>query len=582
MAPMRIRLQPGALLSVPVFLLTLLWVILIQLAEGAALGEGADGVVLRLLSLFAVQVLMFAFPLVTWRVICPRVRSSKWNGLLLVSLIVGAVVRGVTLGFLLVSLGVTQSPNLIFRILASLSHMALVVVLLWFLVSEVRTLQSRRRQLLAERDQLLELQSAAQEELGSLGDRATEEIRQSILQSLGELRATDSAELRERIRVTIDDVVRPLSRTLAGQSVDWVMPQPTDEKVRVDWWLAIREGLDPVRIHPVIVPILLVWFGLPFHLLMVAPMLTVGLVATLIVTIPSMWLARRVAIRLVEARGSGTKAAAFVIAVMVGGLALGVATVPYMQNEPRPFVFVVVGPLLALLISGPLAIAEAARSQDLELESALEATTADLRWTLARAREQYRQQEGALAHALHGRLQASLAAAYLRLGRAVARGADDETFRGALRTEVRAAVAELDAITSDPDPIDRVVALTQSNWAGAAQVTFMPDRTVNEALALDPLCTRSVNDLIPELVFNSIRHGEATSIDVRLEAVDRRTMRLTVTDNGGTPLATAHRGLGTALLDQASISWSRTCQQGCTTTTCLLPIASLSVALSTQ
>jgi signal transduction histidine kinase len=525
----------------------------------------------RLVLLCAVQVLLFAFPYFTWRLICPRVPPKNWNWLLLASLVVGAVARGIALGILLVYAGVADSPDLVYRIVASITHMAVIVVLLWFLVSEVRGLQARRRQLVAERDQLMSLQQAAQRDLQQLSDRATESIRRSILESLGGLQVASATELRERLRITIDDVVRPLSHQLAAQPSMWTPPKPPSEATRADWPLAVGEGLDPARIHPVLVPVLLVWLGLPIHLFQFGPTRTAGLVATLVVAIPAFWIARVVAMRVTKGRRAGSKSVAFVVAVLVGGVALGAATLPYMRDQAQPFVFVIAAPLLALLISGPLAIAEAARDQDLVLESDLRAATADLRWTLARSRERFRQQERALAHALHGRLQASLTAAFLRLDRAMSQGVDDDALLRALQSEVLDALAELDVIESEPDPIERLIELTQSNWSGAIHLTFTTDMAAREALMGDPLCARSVNDLIPELVFNSVRHGSAGAIDVHLEVVDSRILSLSVRDDGKGDLREIHHGLGSALLDDCSLTWSRTRSGTSTTTTCLLP-----------
>ena len=575
----RFRLIPQALVSVPVFGFSVLWVSLVQVGEGAAAGESAASIPIRLTLLFAVQILMFAFPYLTWRLICPRVRERNWTWLLLVALLVGAVVRGIALGFLLTLVGLTNSPELVFRIVASLTHMAVVVVLLWVVVSEVRGVQSRRRQLLTEREQLMRLQEAAQRDLAHLSDRATDEIRRSILDSLGGLQATNSSELGERLRVTIDDVVRPLSHYLAAQPSAWTAPPASRESSRVDWSLAFREGLDPARIHPVIVPIVLIWLGLPIHLFRFGPTITAAYVATVLVAIPAFWLARKVAIGLTAGRSAGAKATAFVIAVLFGGAVLGLATLPYMQDEPQPFVFVAAAPLLALLISAPWAIAESARDQNRELESGLRESTADLRWTLVRARERYRQREGALAHALHGRLQASLAAAYLRLDRAVAQGADDANLLVSLQAEVLESIQALDVLSAEPDPIDKLITLTQSNWSGAADLNFTVGAPARDALAGDPLCARAVNDLIPELVFNSIRHGGATAIDVRLEVADARTLSLSVGDNGSGDLTSSRYGLGSTLLDEATVHWTRSRSETGTTTTCLLPFLNSRSAL---
>ena len=574
MTPGRIRLLPEALLSVPVFVVSLLWTFIVQLAEGAGAGDGVGSITLRFSLLFALQVLMFLFPYLTWRVLCPHLSSGLWIWLLVVSVIVGAAVRGVALGLLLFLLGVTDSPNLIYRIAASLGHLAVLTIILWYLVSEVRGLHARRRQLLSDRDQLLELQTVAQRNLQRLGDLAPAEIQRSILESLGGLRSTDSSELRERLRRTIDDVVLPLSHQFAAQPPEWTLRQADLETTKVDWPLAAREGLDPRLIHPVITPILLIWLGLPQHVFQYGPRAGAGLVATLIIVIPAFWLARRMAIRLTAHRGSGARAIAFVVTALVGGVVLGLGTLPYLHDQLHPFLFVVVAPPLTLLISGPLAIAESARDQNLELESRLRATTADLRWTLARAREQYRQREGALAHALHGRVQVSLAAAFLRLDRAVAQGTDDTSLVAALQAEVLQSVSELVLGDGEPDPIDRVIALTESNWSGTARLDVTIDPEARGALAVDPLCARSVNDLIPELVFNSVRHGRARAINVQFQVVDSRTVSLTVIDDGVSDLMTNRHGLGSALLDEASITWGRTRLDARTTTTCLLPILS--------
>lgn len=568
----RIRLLPEALLSAPVFGLSFLWVALVQIGEWAALGGAPGNLAVRLTLALVVQVLMFSFPYATWRLICPRVPARKWSWLLLASVVIGAAARGIAMGILFVVTGVTDSPEFVFRIVASISHLAPITVLLWFLVSEVRGLHALRRHLIAEREQLLELQQVAQRDLEQLNDRAIEEVRRSILDSLGGLRIASSAELRERLRSTIDDVVRPLSHQLAASPSTWTPPTPPNEAIGIDWPLAVRQGLDPSRIHPVLVPLLLVWLGIPIHLFQFGPRLTAGLVATLFVTIPAFWLVRKVAIYLTAGRGTGTKAVAFVIAVLIGGLALGLATVPYMQNQAQPLLFVVAAPLLTLLLSGPLAIAEAARDQDQQLESVLRTTTEDLRWALARARERHRQQEGALARALHGRLQASLAAAFLRLDRAIAQDGDDEALVGTLQADVLKSVSELDAINSHPDPIDKVIELTKSNWADSVHLDFSLEDQARNALKGDPLCARSVNELIPELIFNSIRHGGADSIEIRLGSADERTLRLSVIDDGVNDLVTSRYGLGSALLDEASITWTRTRNEDHTETICLLPV----------
>ena len=103
------------------------------------------------------------------------------------------------------------------------------------------------------------------------------------------------------------------------------------------------------------------------------------------------------------------------------------------------------------------------------------------------------------------------------------------------------------------------------------QLVFLVREHVKQALSVDSLCARSVNDLIPDLVFNSVRHGSATAIKVELELADTRTLCLTVIDNGINDIIDTRYGLGSALLDDASISWTRTRGGEHTKTTCILP-----------
>jgi hypothetical protein len=130
-------------------------------------------------------------------------------------------------------------------------------------------------------------------------------------------------------------------------------------------------------------------------------------------------------------------------------------------------------------------------------------------------------------------VQASLAAAFLRLDRSVAQGTDDDELLASLQAEVLQMVSEFNIDDTEPDPIDKVIALTQSNWSGAVHVNVIIDPLARASLASDPLTARSVNDLIPELVFNSVRHGSARGIDVQLEIADFRTLALTVIDGRG-------------------------------------------------
>lgn len=565
----RLRLNPSALLTWPVFAFSFLWTVIAHFTDIA--NNGIDHVWLRLALLVLVQLVFFCFPLAVWHLVCPRVSPDAWIRLLIVAIIFGAAVRGAVFGLLLFRAGLTEAPQYAFRILTSVANMATVTVLLWFVVSEVRELQLRRRLLLADRDQLLALQSSAQEGLDSLGSRATEEIRTLVLASLGTPDGASASDVLRRLRFTIDDVVRPLSQRLAVQGATWVPPRIPARPMRVNWLEAVREGLTPSRIRPLVVTLALIWLGLPVHAVQYGPKYAFYLLGTAVVGFPAFWLLRKGAMAVSAGRGAEVRILAFTCAVLLGGESMGLASLVYMHSQPKPYLFVIMVPIFALLISAPLAVAEQARDQSLVIEAELVTSTSDLRWALARTREQHRQQERALAHALHGRIQASLASAIVRLDRAVEAGIDDPSLVAALQREVSSAVDSLDHRIDHPDPIEQVIELTRSNWAGAAEIDFRIPDDARRGLDADVLCANAVNDLIPELVFNSFRHGKASRITIDVHRTEARTLELVVLDNGNLDPRSTRQGLGTQLLDTACIQWTRGLVDGHTQTVCLLP-----------
>lgn len=63
--------------------------------------------------------------------------------------------------------------------------------------------------------------------------------------------------------------------------------------------------------------------------------------------------------------------------------------------------------------------------------------------------------------------------------------------------------------------------------------------------------------MIPELCFNSIKHGKASEVEVSLEQNSPKTIILKVQDNGNKIEEKSTKGLGTKLLDECAINWKR-------------------------
>ena len=99
-------------------------------------------------------------------------------------------------------------------------------------------------------------------------------------------------------------------------------------------------------------------------------------------------------------------------------------------------------------------------------------------------------------------------------------------------------------------------ALTQT-WQGVSSISFEADETLKKLIERDKLCQTALVDVIPELCFNSIKHGKASEVMVSIEKSSPKTILLKVSDNGQKVAEKSNKGLGTKLLDECAISWKR-------------------------
>lgn len=581
--PLWLDLDAGDLLSWPVLLGNLAWSLLAHF--GAPADNGTGRILVRaaiVLISFVMQSCVLAAAVLAVRGTRPTWLTRAFLGL---AIVLAAGTRGASAGWFLAWAGVTPEPQWAFRISIAIMQSTMTTALLWLGVTGVRRHLNRRRELLVERDRLALLRDQAQERLADLDVTTLEAIRTSIVQSLAPSAIPRVTDFLERLRLTIDDVVRPLSQRLEAQSTELHLPEPTRRDLRIDWWEVVRQALEPGQITPLLIPVSLAWIGLPtnvfnrgvaFGATITLLFLTVGPLA--------FGAAKLVASRLARGRSLGVRAAAFLVAVLVAGEAFGLATVPLMRGQQSPYQFVLNAPVFALAVALAAAFAKSTRGQAERVEADLADTATDLQWHLARAREEHRQRQRALAHALHGRVQATIAAAILQLERASQTGLVADDLVRDVQARVVAVVEGLDLQREVPDDLRTVVEKVRVNWAGASHIEASVSDGLEDRLRRDPLCLMALNDLVPELVFNSVKHGRARVIIIDVRSGDeptwagnrgRRTLELAVHDDGK-PAADGggiREGLGSRLLADCAIIWSRESRADGTVTRALLPLA---------
>ena len=516
---------------------------------------------------------MFAIPASVWPIIRRYIRPVRQVFPLGLALVIGIIFRGWVLAELLFYFKITPELDLRYRVFIAVTSMLFATTLVWGGFSSVYSHHERRRDLLSERNKLVLLERSLQQSAAQFDSSAPENIRASIFHSLELEENTPADEFLTRLRTTLDEIVRPLSHALLTDSKDWKSPVTPNLNISINWREVIRNAADPKRIHPKLLTVFISILSAPSNFVNGGLQYGIlGLLTFIIAGPPIVLGVKKLAIAVSRERPETIRMIAFMVSLPIAGLLLGVSTLVYTTGHPKPYQYITEGPLFVLLLSAIFAVFETSREQSIAIENDLEQNTKDLQWMIARAREQHRQSERALAHSLHGRLQAVLASAIIRIEQSVSRQAQTAELIRGIKEELRETITNLNMRDLNNESIKTMINLIQNNWAGVSEIEFKIDDGAEQALLFDPLCLGALNDLLPELIFNSIRHGKASQITVSVNLKDSRTVEVGVIDNGSFTIASDRISVGTQLLDEATISWNRNRLENETAVHLLLPI----------
>lgn len=564
-------LRPANLLSWPVFLVTLTWSLFIHFLDGANASMGHVGE--RFVMLLLLEAVMFGLLWVAGRAARGLSRIPMIIAMLS-SIVVATLARGAMMAVILWWIGAVPQIELALRMSTSLVNIGSATILATVTTGQVRSHAETSSRLLAEQSRLRWLRAQAQDVVRRVDEELVQSITSQLQSMVAPIRGTLAAPALEILRAAIDEVVRPLSHRLSNQEQDWsprtVEPRPLSINLR----RIVLDAADPNYLRPVIVPAVLC--------VAIAPQLAtqVGLDRTAVVLVylavagwVTLWAARAIGTRVAGRWPVALRATYFfglqalIGVILWNGMSALMSGTPFAQGYSRfaPISIVVVGTIAAVYTSG--------RQQIERIDVDLRALDEELRWELARARELELQSTRTLAQVLHGKVQARLSSAYLRVQLESVDGTLPDGVLEDIRTEVLAAIAEIGQDPGPPDPLEDVVRRVQATWAGLARVSFTAGPRVEQALARDPASLRVVNELIPELCFNAIKHAAADEIEIVVDKIDPRAVLVQVRNNGHADTPSGGTGLGSRMIEHSALWWRRDQTDGITTTSVCIPFA---------
>jgi hypothetical protein len=467
--------------------------------------------------------------------------------------------RGATLAFLLSLSGISEGGGLAFRLPASAISMSVTVGIATYFWTTYVSYQDAVAELFAETKKL-------QGVLEKLGEESKAEVLGQIsnisVQILEELRKVElfpAGEQTLRLQKLIDELVRPLSVEFA-QGVQSFVPEVDTSKSsrskiifsRLDWvsslpslWFSIALGLTPF-------PTAFSAFGLETAL-----QVSLYSIACLVpVMYLGFWLARWLVPKL---RGI-VKVLFLTLLFEVIAIAGVLGTYLALLDQARPTTYIIGGLVSIPLYAWFLAIGGSIFSDLRSKTESLQLVNQDLIWAIARVNLLAWFNRGVVSRLLHGPIQNAMHATLIRL-----KNRDPEIIVDNVLQELSLRILEVDpeSKSSLHKPADSAKLLLDVSklWQGVAEVTITQSARAASALESDLPAGAIVADVCNEICSNSIRHGQATKIDIQVE-YDSRLIKLSVADDGSEPESRGSLGLGTRFLDSCSVSWSNSRTNG--------------------
>jgi len=544
------QLLPEYLFTWPAFAATFLWALLVHFTDSILNQSG--NFIPRFIVILGLHTLVYCLLFLSTRFFLNRITNRFVPVLLFLTICLVGLGRGYLFDIWLYSWDIAETLNIGFRMRASLLNTAVSFVIVTIAIANTRRHQMAIGQLSRERSRLDRTDLVANEEIKRFHETLVRSISSDLTTRLNEMTGKPAQQVLTSLHDLINKVVQPLSRELSTHSQPWTPDFVNTPKVRIKWGALLVGSFDPRKVNYLLVPILLTIIAFPTALLnssLAEVFLGLGLVnatAALVgFTFRRIYMNRRG--RVIE----------YFVVLLVTGTSVGLASTYLTREYDERFSFVVPGILFYLISATLLSLINGAEEQRRLSEDELRLTVEQLEWRVARVRETQRQNYRQLSRNLHDGIQAQLSSKYLQLERAIASGEGTNEILQQMFIDLTSLVQVLDAREITIEPIDAVVERVRGNWSSIALISFEADPTTLKVIERDSLCSTSIVDVIPELVFNGIKHGKATEIDLRLNLVNEQKVQLSVIDNGSFEKVESITGLGTSILNESCISWSR-------------------------
>lgn len=541
------------------------------IGSGASVQDGPWG----LIAASAVGALaMFVFLLFAKYTILAGTKHKPQPALTVLVVLVALMVRAIVFDGMLLSWGLEAEPRVAYRFFASISTMGVTMIVLAYIVSLAREFSRNSERLRETNATLRATKKSVDAKIRAKREDVVGSVRAELEARLKALTGTSAKQALNRIRETIEEVVRPVSYELAKQVTDLSPADQKSESDRVIWRAVFADSTSNQPFRPGAFSF---WAG--FATLCFAPLqwgleigVTLAFVASLVPfaalsAFATLWS------RLLTKSGTAVRSLAFTAMLFTTGLlgSFAVTRVSGMETYVQQVAF----PLAALwvLLGWGIALIPSLQTETARVLQSLNKSSEQLREELVRLNTAYRLQQQAIARALHGPIQDALSVASFKLSAAIQNNTATEELVAELNAKISSTIVLLDLEDEELPALEDSLADLSEFWDGVAKIRWRLSPAAKKAVTEHPVTSATAIELIREACSNAVRHGRAAQIRVSVAvSKDQSRLLINVSNDGALVKLTTQPGLGTKLMNELALSWSLTSENGSTVLEATTPI----------
>jgi|GEM_PF-1954250 len=466
--------------------------------------------------------------------------------------------RAVLFGNGLVVLGFTDEARVGYRMLSSTFSVGFGVVITAYLFSLSRDMTRDSRLLSSALEQLTLLGETAQDRIATKQAGLLQKIRTELEIRLRVISGNAPREDRAKLQLIIDDVVRPLSYDLARQVEEFKAERNGFEPTQIGWKSVITYAMAVDQTRPLLFSLLVGLETLHFLPVVFGPRGIFAALALMVTSFFVLSLVRRTWGLLPAFVSTGWRMVIFTVFYGAGAVSGAVAVWLTTGINALFASELILIAIFLITLGWTFVLTSSANAQRRAGVVELTEANLSLKRELVRLNANYRQLQKGVARVLHGPIQDAVAAAVHKMSSETLNQDASLTLVRELRERIRRALEGLSSPVVVRHDVDMALADLAELWDGVVGIELQLDRAVTARFVDFPVTASTVIELVREVCSNAVRHGDASRIWVELlPGADASVLEINVSNDGRPLQEGAGRGIGSQLLEELSLSWSR-------------------------